>query len=149
MKIIIVHTTELDRWIADNHYLHSTPAGAMIRMEIQDDAGRRIGGMMWGRNTSPKQDQKHVLCLTRMYMVDDTEPYAESRALAMARKYIRRHYPQINGLVAYSSTGAGHEGTIYQADGWFEVSRSGGGKDCRGGRRNIDTSKKIKWCRTP
>ena len=89
MKINIVHSKELDKWIAEHHYLHSAPAGAIIRMEIQDDTSQRIGGMMWGRNPSPKQDQRNVLCLTRMYCVDDTEPYTESRALAMARKYIR------------------------------------------------------------
>ena len=74
MKINIVHSKDLDKWIAEHHYLQSVPAGAIIRMEIQDDAGRRIGGMMWGRNPSPKQDQRNVLCLTRMYCVDDTEP---------------------------------------------------------------------------
>ena len=149
MKLNILHTVEIDKWIAARHYLHSTPAGAVLRMEILDDDGRRIGGMMWGRNPSPKQPQSGVLCLTRMVCVDDTEPYAESRALAMARKYIRKHCPQIKGLVAYSSTGAGHEGTIYQADGWFEVSRTAGSRDYRQGRKNIDTSVKIKWCRTP
>lgn len=149
MKLKQIHTTEMDKWIAEHHYLHSTPAGAVLRLEIQDDAGQRIGGMMWGRNPSPRQDQQSVLCPTRMYCVDDTEPYVESRALSMARKYIRKHYPHIKGLVAYSSTGAGHEGVIYQADGWFEVSRTTGGRDCRPGRANRDTSVKIKWCRTP
>lgn len=47
---------------------------------------------MWGHPTSRKLDQQHLLQLTRMYFVDDTEPYAESKALAMARKYIRKHY---------------------------------------------------------
>lgn len=149
MTLSIVHSTELDKWIAVHHYLHSTPAGAVIRMEFCSDDGRRVGGMMWGRNTSPKQDHPDLLCLTRMYFVDETERFAESRALAMARKHIRKHHPKIKGLVAYSSTGQGHEGTIYQADGWFEVSRSRRGRDCRAGRKNIDTSAKIKWCRTP
>lgn len=148
MQMNIVHCTEIDRWIAERHYLHSTPAGAVIRMEFLEN-GKRIGAMMWGRNTSPKQDHKNMLCLTRMYFVDNTEHCAESRALGMARKYIRKHYPKIKGLVAYSSMGAGHEGIIYQADNWFEVSRTSGGRDCRKGRKNADTSPKIKWCRTP
>lgn len=149
MTLNIIHSIELDRWIAEHHYLHSTPAGAVLRMEFVED-GQRVGGMMWGRNTSPKQDQRNILCLTRMCFVDDTERFAESRALGMARKYIRKHCPTIKGLVAYSSTGQGHEGTIYQADGWFEVSRTANGsRDCRSGRANIDTSAKIKWCRTP
>ncbi len=149
MRINILHTTELDRWITEYHYLHTAPAGSVLRMELTDDAGNRIGAMLWGRNPSPKQDQRNVLCLTRMYCIEDTVPYTESRALSMARKYIRKHCPQIKGLVAYSSLGAGHEGTIYKADGWFEVSRSSGGRDCRQGRKNVDTSAKIKWCRTP
>lgn len=149
MTLSIVHSTDLDRWIAERHYLLSTPAGAVIRMEFYSADRRRIGGMMWGRNTSPKQDHPNLLCLTRMYFVDDTERFVESRALAMARKYIRKHHPAIKGLVAYSSTRQGHEGTIYQADGWFEVSRTTQSRDCREGRKNIDTSAKIKWCRSP
>ena len=149
MRLNIVHTEELDRWIAEHHYLHTTPAGAVIRMEFVDDRGR-LGAMLWGRNPSPKQSQTQQLCLTRMYFVDDTDHCIESRALGMARKHIRKHYPQIKGLVAYSSTGEGHEGTVYCADGWFEVSRTQDkSRDTRPGRKNIDTSSKIKWVRSP
>lgn len=150
MKLQISHSTETDNFIREHHYLHTTPAGAVIRMNFTDDLGNLIGAMMWGRNTSPKQDQKNMLCLTRMYFVDSAPKNTESRALSMARKYIRKHFPQIKGIVAYSPTGEGHEGIVYQADGWFEVSRTANGsRDCRGGRKNIDTSTKIKWCRTP
>lgn len=146
----IVHNEEIDNWIAERHYLHTAPAGAVIRMEFVDDEKGRIGAMMWGRNPSPKVQHTEQLCLTRMYFIDDTEHYVESKCLGMARKHIRMHYPQIVGLVAYSSTGAGHEGTVYKADGWFAVSQTRDGcKDTRDGRKNVDTSSKIKWCRTP
>lgn len=148
MTLTISHSTDTDRWLQEHHYLRSTPAGAVIRMEFKD-GGHLVGAMMWGRNTSPKQDQKNVLCLTRMCFVDDAPKNTESRGLAMARKYIRKHYPEIKGLVAYSSTGQGHEGIVYQADGWFEVSRSQASRDCREGRKNLDTSAKIKWVRSP
>ena len=69
MRLNVVHTTELDRWIADRHYLHTAPAGAVIRMEIMDDEGSRIGGMMWGKESQPKagsagcsMSHPHVLC---------------------------------------------------------------------------------------
>ena len=150
MRLNIVHTTEIDEYIRENHYLHTTPAGAVLRMEFVDDNGSRVGAMLWGRNPSPKQEQKEVLCLTRMYFQDDTEPYIESRALAMARKYIRKHLPSIKGVVSYASVGEGHAGTVYKADGWFEVSRSrANSRDFREGRRNIDVSPKIKFVRTP
>ena len=150
MTLHIVHSREVDEWIKARHYLHSVPAGAVIRMEFLNDDGERIGAMMWGRNTSPRAEQREQLCLTRMYFIDDTERCVESAALAMARKYIRKHYNYVKGVVAYSSTGQGHEGTVYKADGWFEVSRTkAGSKDYRDGRKNIDTSSKIKWVRTP
>lgn len=150
MTLNIVHSTELDVYIRENHYLHSTPAGAILRMEFLDDNGQRIGAMLWGRNPSPKQEQQEVLCLTRMYFQDDTEPYIESRALAMARRYIRRHLSRVKGVVSYASIGEGHEGTVYKADGWFEVSRSRkNARDFRSGRKNVDTSAKIKFVRTP
>ena len=150
MRLNVVHSTELDEWIRDRHYLHTVPAGAVLRMEFLDDKGRRIGAMMWGRNPSPKTDQTNQLCLTRMYFVDETEQFAESKALAMARKYIRKHLPHIKGVVAYSSSGAGHEGTVYMADNWFSVQTTRASvRDFRPGRKNVDTSRKTKWVRSP
>ncbi len=108
--------------------------------------------MMWGRPNARKLDQEHLLELTRMYMIDDTEDYAESKALGLARKYIRKNLPQIKGLVAYSSTGQRHEGTIYKADNWFELGRnkvSKKGWSNREGRGNRDVSEKIRWVRSP
>jgi len=87
-----------------------------------------------------------------MCFVDDTESYIESKALAAARKYIRKHYPHIKGLIAYSSTEMQHEGTIYKADGWFKVSESksrGGSWENRPNRTNRDLSTKIVFVRTP
>lgn len=66
MILEISHSEEIDRWLCEHHYLHSTPAGAVIRMEFREN-GQRVGAMMWGRNTSPKQDQRNTLCLTRMF----------------------------------------------------------------------------------
>jgi hypothetical protein len=151
MTLKEVHSEELDRWIAERHYLKCTPAGAVLRLEFLDENQNRIGAMMWGRPPSPKSNQK-LLCLSRMYFIDETEHCVESKALAMARKYIRKHKPDVKGLIAYSSTGQGHEGIIYQADNWFEVSRSkcsATSWESRPNRSNKDLSEKIKWCRTP
>lgn len=68
-----LHNTDVDRWIKERHYLKSTPAGAVLRLEFLNHAGERIGAMMWGRPVSPQVDQKHTLELTRMYFVAETE----------------------------------------------------------------------------
>lgn len=152
LQIREIHSTELDKWIKERHYLKSTPAGAVLRLEFLDDSGKRIGAMMWGRPISPKCDQLHTLELTRMYFIDETEHCVESKALGMARKYIRKHYSRINGLIAYSSTEEGHKGTIYIADGWFKISETkskNGSWENRSGRKDRDLSTKFKFGRTP
>lgn len=152
MRVVVCKTTELDRWIAERHYLGCTPPGAVLRLWVLDDNGNRIGAMMWGRPTARKLDAGDKLELTRMYMIDGTEHCAESKALALARKHIRKHFPHVKGLIAYSSTGQGHEGTIYQADNWFVLgeSKSGGkGWGNREGRANLDPSPKQRWVRSP
>lgn len=152
MKIEPCTSTELDRWIAERHYLRSVPAGARLRLWVLDIKGRRIGAMLWGRPTARSIDRETVLELTRMVLVDDTEPYAESRALALARKHIRKHLPCIKGLLSYSSTGQQHAGTVYKADGWFPLGltrkRKAGwsSRECRNDR---DLSQKIRWVRSP
>ena len=151
MELKILHTKEIDGWIAERHYLKSVPAGAMLRLDFTEN-GKRIGAMLWGRPTSPKIDQKHTLELTRMFFVDDTEHFVESKALAMARKHIRKHLPHIRGLIAYCSTGSAHTGTVYEADGWFKLSESRshtGSWENRPNRRDRDLSVKLKFGRTP
>lgn len=153
MRLNIVHSTEIDQWIKERHYLQSVPAGAVIRMEFIDDkTQKRVGAMMWGRPTARKINQTSILQLSRCYFIPDTEPFIESRGLAMARKYIRKHYPQIKGLITYASTAEHHKGTIYIADNWFligESKASPSGWETRDGRTNRDLSVKLKFARTP
>jgi hypothetical protein len=87
-----------------------------------------------------------------MVMIEDTKKFAESRALKLARSYIRKNLPEIKGVLAYSSTGQNHEGTIYMADNWFELGRTKERKkgwDNREGRKMKDPSIKIRWVRSP
>ncbi|QBX06359.1 hypothetical protein API480_19 [Paenibacillus phage vB_PlaP_API480] len=150
IHVEVSHSTKLDKWIAGRHYLKSTPAGARLRLWILDDQGNRIGAMMWGRPVARNLEQTSLLELTRMYLIDDTIPNAESKALSLARKYIRKHFPDVKGLVAYSSTGQGHEGIIYKADNWFMFGLTKSGKwSNRDGRTDRDTSGKVRWCRSP
>jgi hypothetical protein len=150
IHLYIERDTTVDDWIIEHHYLHSTPAGAVIRMCFKDRAHRIIGRMMWGRPTSRKLDQEKILELTRMCFISDTPPFVESQCLAMARKHIRRHHNGTKGIIAYSSTGAGHEGTIYAADGWFKLGGGRGGNwETRDNRTNRDLSLKHRWVRSP
>lgn len=146
----IMRDMSVDNWIKEHHYLQSAPAGAIIRMCFKDSKQRVIGCMMWGHPTSRKLDQKNLLELSRMCFIDDTLPFVESKCLGMARKHIRKYFPAIKGIIAYSSTGAGHEGTIYLADNWYALGVSKGASwETRPNRTDRDLSQKIRWTRSP
>jgi hypothetical protein len=149
MKLEQCHTTELDKYISTNHYLKSVPAGAKLRLYVKDDNNNIIGAMMWGRPTASTYDKDKLLELTRFYMIDETEHCAESKALSMARKLIRKELPQVMGLLSYSSTGEQHKGTIYEADGWVNIGVTVKAVWNKKDRANIDTSQKLRWFRSP
>lgn len=149
-----VHSKEVDRWIAERHYLRSTPCGARLRLWIQDQDRETIGAMMWGRPSARLLDQEAILEMTRMYFIDDTERFVESRALALARKWIRKRFPKVKLLISYSSTGYGGDrcGRVLAADNWCEFGRTKGGSWKRKGREkrgDKDLSDKIRWVRSP
>lgn len=122
------HDKSLDKWIAERHYLGYVPCGARLRLWVLDEKRNVIGAMMWGRPTSRKYDQEKILELTRMYFIDDTQLYVESRGLALARKYIRKHFPQVKLVLSYSSKDGGdHCGTVFAADNWCPFSYTTGG----------------------
>lgn len=150
IRLYVEHDISVDEWIRKNHYLHSVPAGAIIRLCIKDKAQHVVGCMMWGRPSSRKIDQYAILELTRMCFIDNTPPFIESQCLGMARKYIRKHLSRVKGLIAYCSTGAGHEKTVYKADNWYMLGGSAGGSwETRENCTNRDLSLKIRWTRSP
>jgi hypothetical protein len=148
LRLEICHTKAVDKYIIEHHYLHSAPAGAKLRLWVKDDDNNTIGAMMWGRPTARTYDPIRILELTRMHMLDDVGEFVESKALGMARKLIRTQLPQVKGLIAYSSTGEAHKGTIYLADGWFAVGRTVAKAWNKLGRKNVDVSKKIRYVRS-
>lgn len=147
------HDKSLDRWISERHYLRSAPCGARLRLWILNQERQIIGAMMWGRPTSRMYDQKKILELTRMYFIDDTELFVESRGLALARKWIRKRFPAVKLCLSYSSQDGGdHCGVVFAADNWCPLGMTKGGSwksTGREDRADRDTSKKIRWVRSP
>lgn len=97
----------------------------------------------------------HVIQLYRVFFVDETDHCIESQALAMARKHIRTWLPHIRLVLSYSDPSVGHEGTIYDADGWCELGktkeRNDYGFQTHKGRNRTKkhVTPKIRWVRTP
>lgn len=139
-------------WIVDRHYLESAPPGFVHIYEFTL-RGLLVGGLILGRTSARQYNPDHVLEVTRLYFVDETPLFVESRGLALMRKNVRIWIPAIRMLVAYSDPEQGHEGTIYSADGWADMGLTAGawgyGWASRAGRRDQRVSKKRRWMRTP
>lgn len=152
LKVMPYHTEDLDKFIASLHYLGYTPPGARIRLGILEGGIKLIGGMMWGRPSARELDQKTILELTRMAFIDDTEPFVESKSLALARKWIRSNMPEIKLVLAYSDTEQGHDGIVYKADNWALFGKAKGhhwASSSKLNRRDIATKDKLRWVRSP
>lgn len=139
-------------WITERHYLESAPPGFVHVYEYL--LGRQlVGGCILGRTSARQYDPDRILEVTRLFFVDDTPPNVESQGLAMMRKHVRTWLPRIRLLIAYSDPDHGHEGTIYEADGWCPLGMTegawGAGWGSRVGRRARPVSKKRRWVRTP
>lgn len=145
-------TIQLKQWIAERHYLQFCPAGFVCLYEFAE-GDRVIGGALIGRPTARQYDADKVLQLHRLFFVNDTAPNVESHGLKIMRKHIRVWLPQIRGLLSYSDPSVGHEGTIYDADGWCPIGMTdeawGIGWNSRDGRQTQKKSKKMRWFRTP
>lgn len=78
MRLEVCRTTDVDRYITERHYLHSTPAGARLRLWVQDENGATIGAMMWGRPTARTFSPTRIMELTRLFwtIISATAPKA-------------------------------------------------------------------------
>jgi hypothetical protein len=134
--------------------LQSAPPGFVFILEFLE-RGELAGAHIWGIPQAKAYPSEKVLQLYRVFFVDDTSHCVESQALAMARKFIRVWVPKIRLVISYSDPTVGHEGTIYEADGWCELGKTKedhwyGFQRHKGRARNQQTvTTKIRWVRTP
>lgn len=148
LQVVEVTGDWLLDWIAQRHYLGYSPPGARLRLAVYYE-GVCVGGMLWGRPAARAIDQRKVLELTRMYLEDFCPSNSESRVLGVAARIIRKRFPEVTTLLAYSDPAYGHEGTIYKAAGWrFSGATIGHPWSKRPDghkRKNVATGSKLRW----
>ncbi len=91
------------------HYLHYAPPGAKVCLGVWY-ADRLVGVLLFGRPVARLEDQKYTLELTRMVLLDECPMNSESRVLALAARWVRRHLPGVRRLIAYADPARGHRG---------------------------------------
>lgn len=134
------------RFVERHHYLGYAPPGARACLDVWY-GDLLVGVLMFGRPAARLEDQRRTLELTRMVLLDECSKNSESRALALAAKWVRRHMPGIRRLIAYADPRQGHKGTIYRAAGWQLIGSTRGGVwSCAGrSRRDAAPGPKLKF----
>jgi hypothetical protein len=147
IEMKIINSEWIDQYIADRHYLGSTPPGSRLRLAFFHE-GVFVGGMLWGRPAARAYEPFQILELTRMYLDDTCPRNSESRCIGLATKLIIKLFPGVHTLLSYSDPVYGHTGTIYRATGWSYSGDTIGKAwtNWKGVlRNNISTSKKARW----
>ncbi len=148
LEVVEEHNNKVLKWICKHHYLHSTPAGARVRIAVYHK-GWLVGALLIGRPVARNEDQYTTVELTRMVLLDVCPKNSESYVLSRAIKIVRKKLPEVRRIIAYADS-TRHTGAIYKAVGFRCVGMTAGEKrgwqrQKRKGRRSTYEAKKYKF----
>lgn len=127
-RIVVGECTraEADALVRAHHYSGAVRAQSRLHLGVWLD-GVLLGAMQWG----PPLDQRMVLGIVpgtrwdgvielhRMAFAPELPRNAESRALGMVLRAMRRSAPWIEWALTYADGGRSGTGVIYRASGWL------------------------------
>lgn len=120
-----ISSQDANRFVKAHHYSGKVAAGSQLHLGVfLDDV--LLGVMQFGPSINKKATQKLVegtgwngfTELNRMAFSDVLPKNSESRAIAIAMRIIRKHYPHIEWVVSFSDGTQCGDGTIYRASGF-------------------------------
>lgn len=108
------------------HYSGKTAANSQLHLGVFLD-GRLEGAMQFGPSLDKRKTMGLVrdtpwngfLELNRMAFSEALPRNSESRAIAIARRIIAKHYPHIQWIISFSDGTQCGDGTIYRAAGFL------------------------------
>jgi len=105
------------------HYLRRWPGVVTFVVGLFDQESISfIGAIVFAlppRETAKRYGVGVAWELARLFIEDVTPKNAETWFMARAIKLVKKIHPEVDLLVSYSDTSAGHTGTIYRAGNWI------------------------------
>lgn len=130
------------RW----YYRNEMPMGKYVTVGVWED-DRFCGVIMFGMGASDALGTRwglktrEVCEMTRMALGPHETP--TSRVLAIALRLLRKACPGLKAVVSFSDPGAGHVGTIYQAQGWIYCGTTASDKQYRDAAGEVHHSRSV------
>lgn len=127
--IELINSSKAFQFTCLYHYSHLGFKKAKVNLGIYDKETNELKGVLqWGcsaqegirldRYVKETITKEKYLELNRFCMKDDEGKNAESQAISLGIKWIRKNLPEIKLLVSYSGRREGKYGYIYQATNW-------------------------------
>lgn len=122
-------------YIHKNHYSHGShngpsPCYGLFESEnligvcmFATPCSENVRASVWG-----KENKAHVTELHRLHILDVTPRNTESWFISRALKQLKIDKPSIWGVLSFSDTTEGHEGTIYKATNAYRIGQTGKAK---------------------
>lgn len=119
-------------YICKNHYSHGCHNAPSPCYALYDN-GNMIGCLMFATPCSEnvraslfgKEYVDNVIELHRLHILDITPKNTESWFISRCLKLLLIDRPQTWGVISFSDTTEGHEGTIYKATNFIQCGRGG------------------------
>jgi len=126
--------SEVRAFIEENHYSGSINGVKITQCFRVDYNSELVGAVLFGAmsTTAWKKfdtNEKAVLELRRLVLLDKVGYNSESRVISICLKHIKRFMPEVKLIVSYADPQYGHDGTIYKAanfDYWGTSSKDKG-----------------------
>lgn len=131
-QVKLINCETAKEYIIKNHYSHGCHNAPSPCYGLYDN-GELIGVLMFATPCSENvraslfgNDYKdNVIELHRLHILDVTPKNTESWFISKCLKLLLRDRPQTWGVISFSDTTQGHEGTIYKATNAFRCGKTG------------------------
>ncbi len=130
-KIEQISAEVAKKYIIKHHYSHGCHNAPFPCFGLFDEC-KLIGVIMFACPCSEnvrscvfgKDNKDSVTELHRLHILDCTPKNTESWFIVRSLKRLKQIKPQINGVISFSDTTVGHEGTIYKATNAFRCGQT-------------------------
>lgn len=120
-----VSARDANAYISANHYSGKVAPNSQLHLGVFVH-GRMLGAMQFGPSINKKGTIRLVegtawngfIELNRMAFSDALPRNSESRAIGIAMRMLRKHYPHIEWVISFADATQCGDGTIYRASGF-------------------------------
>ncbi len=131
-KVMRISTKTAKEYIIKNHYAHGCHNGPSPCYGLFDN-GFLIGVLMFATPCSEavraslfgEEYKDNVVELHRLHILDVTPRNTESWFIGQCVKHLLIDRPKTWGIISFSDTTEGHEGTIYKATNFLRCGKTG------------------------